>query len=126
MFQIFDCNGRAVGRPAGYARHATAVALAERRGRIKSTLRAACDAAPVRPDGRQLLYRVAELPAGLPPERRGTAMGFFLMATGLATLDGSLAAGLAWDLLGPSAPFLLGGSAALLAVAAAPLLLRRK
>lgn len=67
MFQIFDCNGRAVGRPAGYARHATAVALAERRGRIKSTLRAACDAAPARPDGRQLLYRVAELPAG----RRG-------------------------------------------------------
>jgi len=67
MFQIFDTNGRAVGRPAGYTRHATAVAIAERRGRIKSELRAAADAAPVRADGRQLLYRVAELPAG----RRG-------------------------------------------------------
>ena len=67
MFQIFDCNGRAVGRPAGYARHAVAVGIAERRGRIKSELRAACDAAPARADGRQLLYRVAELPAG----RRG-------------------------------------------------------
>jgi MFS family permease len=55
---------------------------------------------------------------GLPPERRGTAMGFFLMVTGFATLAGSLAAGLAWDLIGPAAPFWLGGSAALLAVAA--------
>ena len=64
MFQIFDCNGRAIGRPAGYARHSTAVALAERRGRIKSELRAAADAAPARADGRQLLYRVAELEGG--------------------------------------------------------------
>jgi len=55
---------------------------------------------------------------GLPPERRGTAMGFFLMVTGFATLAGSLAAGLAWDLIGPAAPFWLGGSAALLAVGA--------
>ena len=55
---------------------------------------------------------------GLPPERRGTAMGFFLMVTGFATLAGSLAAGLAWDRIGPAAPFWLGGSAALLAVAA--------
>lgn len=54
----------------------------------------------------------------IPAERRGAALGFFLMVTGLATLAGSLAAGLAWDVIGPRAPFILGGTAALLAVAA--------
>ncbi|MCM0756495.1 MFS transporter [Desulfovibrio aminophilus] len=54
----------------------------------------------------------------IPAERRGAALGFFLMVTGLSTLAGSLAAGLAWDVIGPRAPFILGGTAALLAVAA--------
>ncbi|WP_419787101.1 MFS transporter [Pseudodesulfovibrio sp.] len=54
----------------------------------------------------------------LPADRKGTAMGFFLMVTGLLTLAGSLAAGLAWDVLGPRAPFIMGGIAALVAVVA--------
>lgn len=64
--------------------------------------------------------------SGLPPERRGTAMGFFLMVTGFMTLAGSLAAGLAWDLIGPAAPFWLGAGAALLAVVVGLVLLRRE
>lgn len=55
----------------------------------------------------------------LPMERRGTAMGFFLMLTGLLSLLGNLAAGLAWDLIGPRAPFLMGGALALVAVVVA-------
>lgn len=58
----------------------------------------------------------AVVAANIPPDRKGTAMGFFLMATGFLTLAGSLAAGLIWDMVGPRAPFLLGGAAALLAV----------
>jgi hypothetical protein len=38
MFQIFDCTGRAVGRPEGYKKHATAQRLVERRGRIKTAI----------------------------------------------------------------------------------------
>jgi MFS family permease len=66
----------------------------------------------------------AIIASGLPTERRGTAMGFFLMLTGLLSLLGNLAAGLAWDLIGPRAPFLMGGALALLAVAAALVLPR--
>ncbi|EGB15605.1 major facilitator superfamily MFS_1 [Pseudodesulfovibrio mercurii] len=58
----------------------------------------------------------AIIASGLPADRRGTAMGFFLMLTGLLSLAGNLAAGLAWDLIGPRAPFILGGALALLAV----------
>ena len=35
MFQIYDCQGRAVGRPQGYARHHIAQALVTRPGRIR-------------------------------------------------------------------------------------------
>ncbi|WP_236615127.1 MFS transporter [Desulfovibrio sp. X2] len=56
--------------------------------------------------------------AGLPAERKGTAMGLFLMATGFMTLLGSLAGGLAWDLIGPRAPFVLGGATAVAALGA--------
>ncbi|MGE4421697.1 MAG: MFS transporter [Pseudodesulfovibrio sp.] len=61
----------------------------------------------------------AIIASNLPMERRGTAMGFFLMLTGLLSLLGNLAAGLAWDLIGPRAPFLMGGTLALIAVVAA-------
>ena len=64
--------------------------------------------------------------SGIPMERRGTAMGFFFMLTGLLSLLGNLAAGLAWDLIGPGAPFLLGGTVALLAVVPALGLPRRR
>ncbi|MDD3311436.1 MFS transporter [Pseudodesulfovibrio sp.] len=67
----------------------------------------------------------AIIASGIPRERKGTAMGFFLMVTGLTTLAGSLAAGLAWDHIGPRAPFIMGGAAALLAVAAGLIPFRR-
>jgi len=67
----------------------------------------------------------AIIASGIPQERKGTAMGFFLMVTGLLTLAGSLAAGLAWDHIGPRAPFVMGGAVALLAVAAGLIPFRR-
>lgn len=56
-----------------------------------------------------------------PQARRGTAMGLFYGATGITTLGSSLIAGLAWDRLGPHAPFLIGGICAALALAALPI-----
>ena len=47
---------------------------------------------------------------------KGTAMGIFHMSVGLSSLAGSVLAGLLWDSISPEAPFLLGGSIALLAV----------
>jgi len=38
QFQIYDCQGRAVGRPEGYAKHKTAQALVERPGRIRRAI----------------------------------------------------------------------------------------
>ena len=64
MFQIFDCNGRAVGRPAGYARHATAEALIKRAGRIRTAIYTAVAAAPAGPDGRRLLYAIRWIEGG--------------------------------------------------------------
>ena len=64
MFQIFDCNGRAVGRPAGYARHATAEALIKRAGRIRTAIYTAVAAAPAGPDGRQLVWRITWIEGG--------------------------------------------------------------
>lgn len=45
-------------------------------------------------------------------------MGIFHMATGFMALAGSVTAGLFWDIMGPRAPFILGGASALAAVAA--------
>jgi hypothetical protein len=38
MFQIYDCTGKAIGRPEGYARHRTAQSLTERPGRIRRAI----------------------------------------------------------------------------------------
>jgi len=38
MFQIFDCTGKPVGRPEGYAKHKTAQSIVERKGRIKTQI----------------------------------------------------------------------------------------
>lgn len=54
----------------------------------------------------------------IPEEKKGTAMGIFHMATGFMALAGSVTAGLFWDIMGPRAPFILGGASALAAVAA--------
>ena len=52
----------------------------------------------------------------IPEDRKGTSMGIFHMGVGLMMLAGSVTAGLCWDLIGSRAPFVLGGSAAFLAV----------
>ena len=60
MFQIFDCTGRAVGRPEGYKKHATAQRLAERRGRIKTAIWTAYHSqpAPATNERTRLVYRI--------------------------------------------------------------------
>ncbi|MBK9035519.1 MAG: MFS transporter [Myxococcales bacterium] len=59
-----------------------------------------------------------------PADRRGRALGVFYLATGLATIAASLLAGVAWDQLGPSAPFWIGAGGAALAVAIVPVAAR--
>ncbi|MBI3977647.1 MAG: MFS transporter [Chloroflexi bacterium] len=49
--------------------------------------------------------------------QRGTALGLYYTATGLAALVASLVAGVLWDLVGPFAPFALGATTALAAAA---------
>ena len=51
----------------------------------------------------------------VPKELRGTAYGLFNTAVGIAALPASVLAGLLWQWLGPRAPFLVGGTLALLA-----------
>jgi MFS family permease len=51
----------------------------------------------------------------VPSEKRGTAIGLYYTATGLLALVSSIIAGLLWDLVGVSAPFLFGSSMALVA-----------
>lgn len=50
-----------------------------------------------------------------PAHARGTGLGTYQTATGLLTFFSSLIAGLLWDNVGPSAPFLFGAAAALAA-----------
>lgn len=45
-----------------------------------------------------------------PVELRGTAFGFFNLASGVALLLASLVAGIMWDVIGPSATFLAGAA----------------
>lgn len=63
MFQIFDCNGRAVGRPQGYAKHRTAVQVVNRPGRVKTAVWTAFHlASPDRPGSRRLVYKILYWP----------------------------------------------------------------
>src|SRR5207247_10017959 len=52
----------------------------------------------------------------VPAHERGTAIGIYTGATGAMILLSSVLAGALWDLIDPSAPFLLGGLTALIAV----------
>lgn len=49
-----------------------------------------------------------------PRERRASALGAYGMLTGLATLLASVVAGVLWDTVGASAPFIMGAAAAIL------------
>ncbi len=51
----------------------------------------------------------------VPQEQRGTAYGYFNAAIGFAALPASLIAGILWQFIGPSAPFVFGSVLALLA-----------
>jgi MFS family permease len=54
----------------------------------------------------------------VPVERRGTAYGLFHTAVGITALPASLIAGFLWQLISPSAPFILGAALAGVAVVA--------
>lgn len=56
-----------------------------------------------------------------PDDRRGTALGVFYLCAGGVTMLSSIVAGLLWDNVGPSAPFLFGAACAVLAVLGIPL-----
>lgn len=55
-----------------------------------------------------------------PRGSRGTALGFFYLASGLATLASSVVAGLLWDRIGAAAPFWFGAGCAVVAAALIP------
>jgi MFS family permease len=61
-----------------------------------------------------------------PADARGTAMGIFNFATGIAALLSSLLAGLLWDRLGPAWTFGFGSLTAVLALLLLPLLIKQK
>src|SRR6185369_6230947 len=52
----------------------------------------------------------------VPQPQRGTAYGVFNAAIGIMALPASVLAGLLWQFIGPSAPFIFGALLALLAV----------
>lgn len=56
-----------------------------------------------------------------PSHARGTAIGFFTMASGGITLAGNVVAGLLWDFVGPQATFFAGSGIALAVVLLIPL-----
>lgn len=58
MFQIFDCNGRAVGRAIGYKTHATAHAITKRPGRVRTALYTAHHLKPWPVNGIKTLYSI--------------------------------------------------------------------
>jgi len=51
-----------------------------------------------------------------PPEVRGTALGVYHMATGVADLPAGLLAGILWDTVSPGSVFLVGSALAVLAM----------
>jgi len=51
----------------------------------------------------------------VPPERRGTAFGWYNLAVGIGALPASLMFGFVWDHFGPATAFLMGATLALIA-----------
>ena len=50
----------------------------------------------------------------VPCEKRGTALGIYHTATGITMVFASIIAGLLWEFLGSSVPFIYGAATALL------------
>lgn len=61
-----------------------------------------------------------------PPQLKGTMLGLHATIVGIALLPASVIAGFLWNLLGASAPFLLGASLSLIAAVLLMALLNRK
>ncbi len=59
------------------------------------------------------------------PYQRGTAFGIYNGAIGLAALPASVIAGLLWQTISPSAPFIFGAALSLVAVVFLNQLLKR-
>jgi MFS family permease len=111
---LSDKVGRRPLLLAGYLLYALAYGIAAfaptRTGTLTAFLVLAVHSAVLEGQSRSL---IADL---VPRERRATAYGAYAAAVGLALLPASIAAGLLWERVGPTAPFALGS---LLAVAAA-------
>jgi MFS family permease len=60
-----------------------------------------------------------------PATLRGTALGFFYMLSGFATLAGNIVAGVLWDRVSPQATFFFGAITAALSAVLIPVLLAR-
>ena len=73
-------------------------------------------------DGVSKAYAVDLVPA----EKRGTAIGLYYTAIGLMALMSSIIAGLLWDHVGVSAPFLFGGMMAIIAAVMMVVLLPKR
>ncbi len=73
-------------------------------------------------DGVSKAYAVDLVPA----DKRGTAIGLYYTATGLMALASSIIAGLLWDFVGASAPFLFGSATALVAAVMLVILMPRR
>lgn len=61
----------------------------------------------------------------VPAHRRGAAFGIFHFTTGAALLPASAAAGIAWDALGPPAPFLMAATLVTVAVPGLAVVMRQ-
>lgn len=61
-----------------------------------------------------------------PPNMRGTALGFFFMCVGFATLGGNLAAGALWDRFGASYAFAFSAAIAGIATLLIPIVVLRR
>jgi DHA1 family multidrug resistance protein-like MFS transporter len=52
----------------------------------------------------------ALIAAAVPSEKRGAVWGFFLTIEGSGMVVGPIVSGNLWDIIGPSAPFIMSGS----------------
>jgi predicted MFS family arabinose efflux permease len=61
----------------------------------------------------------------VPSDKRGTAFGIYNGAIGISALPASVIAGLLWQYIGVSAPFLFGAALSIMAVVLLTVLMRK-